>query len=30
VLELDGRRSWKGSYLEPVVVEAAAQEPLPR
>jgi phosphohistidine phosphatase SixA len=30
VLELDGRRSWKGSYLEPVTVEAGAQDPLPR
>jgi phosphohistidine phosphatase SixA len=30
VLELDGRRRWKGSYLEPVVVEAGAQGPLPR
>ena len=30
MLELGGRRSWKGSYLEPLVVEAGAQDPLPR
>ena len=30
VLELDGRRSWKGSYLGPVAVEAGAKDPLPR
>jgi broad specificity phosphatase PhoE len=30
VLELGGRTSWKGSYLEPLVLEAGAQHPLPR
>ena len=30
MLELDGRRSWKGSYLEPLAVEAGAKHPLPR
>ena len=30
MLELEGRRSWKGSYLEPLAVEAGAQHPLPR
>ena len=30
VLELGGRASWKGSYLEPLAVEAGAQDPLPR
>ena len=30
MLELGGRRSWKGSYLEPVTIEAGAQHPLPR
>ena len=30
VLELDASRSWTGSYLEPVVAEAGAQDPLPR
>jgi 8-oxo-dGTP diphosphatase len=30
LLELDGRRSWKGSYLEPLAVEAGSQDPLPR
>ena len=30
MLELGGRRSWKGSYLEPLAVEAGAQDPLPR
>jgi 8-oxo-dGTP diphosphatase len=30
MLELGGRRSWKGSYLEPLTVEAGAQDPLPR
>jgi hypothetical protein len=30
VLELDGEKSWKGSYLQPVAVEAGAQDPLPR
>ena len=30
LLELGGRRSWKGSYLEPLAVEAGAQDPLPR
>ena len=30
VLELGGRTSWKGSYLEPLVMEAGAQHPLPR
>jgi phosphohistidine phosphatase SixA len=29
-LELGGRTSWKGSYLEPLVMEAGAQHPLPR
>jgi phosphohistidine phosphatase SixA len=30
MLELGGRRRWKGSYLEPLAVEAGAQDPLPR
>jgi phosphohistidine phosphatase SixA len=30
LLELGGRRSWKGSYLEPLAVEAGSQDPLPR
>jgi broad specificity phosphatase PhoE len=30
VLELDRRRGWTGSYLEPMIVEAGAQDPLPR
>lgn len=30
ILELGGRGSWTGSYLEPLAVEAGAQEPLPR
>jgi 8-oxo-dGTP diphosphatase len=30
LLELGGRRSWKGSYLEPRAVWAGAQDPLPR
>jgi 8-oxo-dGTP diphosphatase len=30
MLELGGRRSWKGSYLEPLAVEAGAHDPLPR
>ena len=30
MLELGGRRSWKGSYLEPLAVKAGAQHPLPR
>jgi broad specificity phosphatase PhoE len=30
LLELGGRRSWKGSYLEPLAVEAGTQDPLPR
>ena len=29
MLELGGRRSWTGSYLEPLAVEAGAQDPLP-
>jgi 8-oxo-dGTP diphosphatase len=29
VLELGGRRTWKGSYLEPLTAEAGAQHPLP-
>jgi broad specificity phosphatase PhoE len=30
LLELGGRRSWKGSYLGPLAVEAGSQDPLPR
>jgi broad specificity phosphatase PhoE len=30
ILEPAGRRSWKGSFLEPLAVEAVAQDPLPR
>ena len=30
MLEPGGRGSWKGSYLEPLAVEAGAQDPLPR
>ncbi len=30
VLRLDGRGSWKGTYLEPVVVEPEVGNPLPR
>ena len=30
ILELGGRRSWRGSYLEPVSVEAGAHHSLPR
>jgi 8-oxo-dGTP diphosphatase len=30
MLELGGRRSWTGSYLEPRAVAAGAQDPLPR
>jgi 8-oxo-dGTP diphosphatase len=30
ILELDGGHGWKGTYLEPLVVEAAAQDALPR
>jgi phosphohistidine phosphatase SixA len=30
VLELDRRRGWTGSYLEPMTVDAGAQDPLPR
>jgi broad specificity phosphatase PhoE len=30
LLEPGGGRSWKGSYLEPLAVEAGAQDPLPR
>jgi 8-oxo-dGTP diphosphatase len=30
ILELDGGHGWKGTYLEPLVVEAAAHGPLPR
>jgi phosphohistidine phosphatase SixA len=29
MLELGRRRSWKGSYIEPLAVEAGAQDPLP-
>jgi 8-oxo-dGTP diphosphatase len=30
ILELGGRTIWKGSYLEPLAVQAGAQHPLPR
>jgi 8-oxo-dGTP diphosphatase len=30
ILQLDGGHGWKGTYLEPLAVEAAAQDPLPR
>ena len=30
VVELDVRRRWKASYLEPLAVEAGTQDPLPR
>jgi broad specificity phosphatase PhoE len=30
VLDLDAGSSWKGSYLEPLVIEAHAQDSLPR
>jgi len=30
MLELGGRRSWTGTYLEPLAVEAGAQDALPR
>ena len=30
ILELDGGHAWKGTYLEPLAVEPATQDPLPR
>ena len=30
ILQLDGGHAWKGTYLEPLVVEAASRDPLPR
>ena len=30
ILELDDGHAWKGTYLEPLAVEPAAQDPLPR
>jgi 8-oxo-dGTP diphosphatase len=30
ILELDDGHTWKGTYLEPLAVEPAAQDPLPR
>ena len=30
ILELDGGHAWKGTYLEPLAVEPAAQDPLLR
>jgi 8-oxo-dGTP diphosphatase len=30
ILQLDGGHGWKGTYLEPLAVEAAAQDSLPR
>ena len=30
ILELDGGHAWKGTYLEPLVLEPAGQDPLPR
>jgi 8-oxo-dGTP diphosphatase len=29
ILELDGGHAWKGTYLEPLAVEPATQDPLP-
>jgi 8-oxo-dGTP diphosphatase len=29
ILELDGGHAWKGTYLEPLAVEPAPQDPLP-
>ena len=30
ILELDGGHAWKGTYLEPLAVDPATQDPLPR
>ncbi len=30
ILQLDGGHGWEGTYLEPLVIEPAAQDPLPR
>ena len=30
ILQLDGGHAWKGTYLEPLAVEPAVQDPLPR
>jgi 8-oxo-dGTP diphosphatase len=30
ILELDGGHVWKGTYLEPLAVQPATQDPLPR
>jgi 8-oxo-dGTP diphosphatase len=30
ILERDGGQTWKGTYLEPLVLEPATQDPLPR
>jgi 8-oxo-dGTP diphosphatase len=29
ILELDGGHAWKGTYLEPLAIEPATQDPLP-
>ena len=30
ILQLDGGHGWRGTYLEPLAIEPAAQSPLPR
>jgi hypothetical protein len=30
ILQLDGGKGWKGTYLEPLATEPAEQDPLPR